>query len=93
MFEIQLDKELNANCLVETRTNLEELMPAVMVDYGLNRVQRPFWLQLSLIKWFLMVWFTLGHSGQRTSVKCTEATWNNKAGGVVYLKSPSLFFL
>ena len=36
-----------------------------------------------------MVWFTLGHSGQRTFVKCAEALWNNKAGGVVRLKSPA----
>ena len=29
--------------------------------------------------WFLMVWFVLGHSGQRTSsVKCAEAAWNYK---------------
>ena len=62
---------------VETRTKLEELILAAMVDYGLNRVQRPLRLQQSLIEWFLMVWFTLGHSGQRTSVNCAEATWNN----------------
>ena len=41
------------------------------------------WLQQSLIKRFLMVWFTFGHSGQ-------ETTWNNKARGVVNLKSPAL---
>ena len=34
-----LDKELTANCLVETCMKLEELIPAVMVFYGLNRVQ------------------------------------------------------
>ena len=39
-----------------------------------------------------MVWFVLGHSGQRTSVKCAEATWNYKSGGVVHLKSPAVFF-
>ena len=41
--EIPLDKELTrpTNCLVETRTKLEEPIPAAMVDYGLNRVQRP----------------------------------------------------
>ena len=43
--------------------------------------------------WFLMVWFVLGHSGQRTSVKCAEATWNYKAGGIVHLKSPALLLL
>ena len=52
----------------------------------------PLWLQQSLIKWFLMVWFTLGHSGQGTSVKCAVATWNNKARDVVHLKSPAFFF-
>ena len=36
-----------------------------------------------------MVWFVLGHSGQRTSVKCAEAAWNYKAGGIVHLKSPA----
>ena len=80
VLEIPLDRELTANCLVETRTKLEELVPAAMVYYGLNRVQRPLRLQQSLIKWFLMVWFTLGQSGQRTSVKCTEAVWNTKQG-------------
>ena len=39
-----------------------------------------------------MVWFVLGHSGQRTSVKCAEAAWNYKAGGIVHLKSPAFFF-
>ena len=38
-----------------------------------------------------MVWFVLGHSGQRTSVKCAEAAWNYKSGGVVHLKSPAGF--
>ena len=41
MLEIPLDKELTANFLVETRTKLEELILAAMVDYVLNRVQRP----------------------------------------------------
>ena len=80
MLEIPFDKELTANCLVETRTKHEELIPAAMIDYGLNRVQCPLWLQQSLIKWFLMIWFTLGHSGQQTSVKCAEAIWNTKQG-------------
>ena len=37
-----------------------------------------------------MVRFVLGHSGQRTSVKCAEAVWNYKAGGIVHLKSPAV---
>ena len=80
MLEIPLDNELTANCLLETSMKLEELIPAVMVDYGLNRVQGPLWLQQSLIKWFLIIWFTLGHSGKRTSVKCAEDVWNTKQG-------------
>ena len=32
VLEIPLDKELTANCLVETRTILEELIPAAMVN-------------------------------------------------------------
>ena len=36
---------------------------------------------------------SLGHSCQRTSVKCAEAGWNYKAGGVVHLKSPVVFFV
>ena len=32
MLEIPLDKELCANCLVETRTKLEKLIPATMVE-------------------------------------------------------------
>ena len=55
MLEIPLVMELPANCLVETRTKLMELILAVMVDYGLNWVQLPLWLKQSLIKWFLMV--------------------------------------
>ena len=35
----------------------------------------------------------VGHSGQRTSVKCAEAAWNYKAGGIVHLKSLRFFFL
>ena len=66
MLEIPLDKELTANRFVETGTKLEELIPAAMVD-DLNMVQRPLWLQQSLIKWFLMIWFIFGYSGQRTS--------------------------
>ena len=36
VLEIPLDKELTANCLVETHSKLEELIPAAMVKYGLN---------------------------------------------------------
>ena len=63
-----------------------------MVKYGLNRVQLSLWLKQSLINGFFLVWFVLGHSGQRTSVKCAEAAWNNKVGGKVHLKSPAFFF-
>ena len=45
VLEIPLDKELTANCLVETRTKLEELIPAAMVNMAL-------WLQQSLINDF-----------------------------------------
>ena len=41
MLEISVDKELTAICLVKTRTKVEELIPVVIVDFGLNRVQRP----------------------------------------------------
>ena len=37
------------------------------------------------------VWFVLGHSNQRISVKFAEATWNYDAGGRVHLKSPAFF--
>ena len=66
-----------------------ELIPAAMVEYGLNKVQLPLWLQQSLINGFSWHGLSLGHSGQRTSVKCAEATCNYK-GGVVHLKSPAL---
>ena len=52
MFGIPLDKELTANCLVETCTKLEELVPAAMVKHDLIRVQLPLWLQLSLFNGF-----------------------------------------
>ena len=39
VLEIPLDKELIANCLVETRTKPDELILPVMVEYDLNRVQ------------------------------------------------------
>ena len=79
VLEIPLDKKLTANCLVETRTKLGLLITAAMVDYS-HRIQCLLWLQQSLIKWLLMVWFTLGHS-QLTSVKCAKAVSNYKAGG------------
>ena len=59
VLEIPLDKELTANCLIETRTKLEELILAVMVKYGLNSVQLPLWLQQSLINgfsWYGLSW-------------------------------------
>ena len=43
------------------------------------------------VKWFLMVWFVLGHIGQRTTVKCAEAMWNYKSVGIVHLKSSAFF--
>ena len=46
--EISLDKELYANCLMEICMEIEKLIPAAMVDYGLNRVQ----LALLLINGF-----------------------------------------
>ena len=52
MLEIPKDKELTANCLVKTRTKLEGLILAVMVEYDLNRVQLPLWLQQSLMNGF-----------------------------------------
>ena len=62
VLEIPLDKEFTANCLVETRRKLEKLIPAAMVKYGLNRVQLPLVVEAVPDKWFLMVWFVLGHS-------------------------------
>ena len=44
VLKISLDKELTADCLVETRTKLKELILAAMVDYGLYSVQPPWWL-------------------------------------------------
>ena len=92
VLEIPLNKELTANCGVETCTKLEELILAVMVDYSLNRVQLPLWLQQSLINGFSWYGLSSGHRGQRTYVKCAEATWNYKAGGVVHLKIIYPFF-
>ena len=53
VIEIPLDKELTANCFLETRTKLE-LILAALVKYGLNRVQLPLWLKQSLINGFSM---------------------------------------
>ena len=39
VLEIPSDNELTADCLVETRTKLEELIPTAKVDFCLNRVQ------------------------------------------------------
>ena len=52
VLEIPLDKELAANCLVETPTKLEELISAAMIKHGLKRVQLPLWLKQSLINGF-----------------------------------------
>ena len=62
VLEVPLDKELTVNCLVETRTKLEELIPAAMVIYGLNGVQLPLWLKQSLINgfsWYGLSWATV----------------------------------
>ena len=83
VLKIPLDKELTANCLMETRTKLEG------TDPGCDKVQHPLRLQQSLIKWFLMVWFIKGHSSQGTFVKFAEAALNYIAGDVVHLKSPA----
>ena len=64
VLEIPLDKELTVDCLVENRTKLEELIPTAMVEYGLNRVQLPLWLQRSMIYGFSLYGLSLGHSGQ-----------------------------
>ena len=59
VLEIPLDKELAANYLVKTHTKPEELIPAAMVKYGLNRVQLPLWLQQSLFNgfsWYDLSW-------------------------------------
>ena len=59
VLEISLDKEITANCLVETCTKLKELIPAAMVKYGLNSVQLPLCLQQSLINgfsWYGLSW-------------------------------------
>ena len=72
VLEILLDKELTVNCLVETRTKLKELIPAAMVNYGLNRVQRSPcgcsspWLVVSLG----MVYF-----GPQWSAKISKVCW------------------
>ena len=91
MLEIPLDKELTANCLVEARTKLEELIPAAMVIYGLNRVQLPLWLKQSLINGFS--WYSLSWATEVSEDLCADAAWNYKAGDIVNLKSPAFFFL
>ena len=54
---------------METCKKLEELILALMVEYGLNRVQLPVWLQQSLINAMVCLWA----SGQQTSVKRADA--------------------
>ena len=58
MLEIPLDKELTANCLVETHTKLEELIPAAMVNCGLTRDSSPCGCKQSLngFSWYGLSW-------------------------------------
>ena len=72
VLEISLNKELTTNC-----TELEELILAVLIEFGPNRVQLPLWLQQSLINCFLLYGLSvLSHNDQRTSAKCAETMWN-----------------
>ena len=54
MFEIPVNKELTANCLIETFAKLEELILAAVVKYGLIRVTAV------PDEWYLMIWFVFG---------------------------------
>ena len=62
----------------------EELIPAVMVEYGLNRVQLPLWLQQSLIYGFS--WYGLSWASVPRPRRITES------GGIVPLKITCVFF-
>ena len=58
VLEIPLEKELAANCLVETHTKLLKLIRAAMVKYDLN-TQLFLWLLQSLINsisWYGLSW-------------------------------------
>ena len=85
-----LEIPFTANCLVETRTKLEELIPSELVKYGLNRVQLPLWLQQSLFNGFS--WYGLS-CGPQWSAKCAEAEWNYKGGRIVHFKLPAFFLI
>ena len=50
VLEIPSDKEPATNCFVETRTKLEELIQAAMVEYGLIGYSS---------SWYIMVWSSL----------------------------------
>ena len=52
VLRISLDKVLAAYCLVEICMEIEKLILAAMVDYGLYRVQLSLWLQQSQINGF-----------------------------------------
>ena len=85
LHEIPLDKKLTANCLVEMRTKLEELILAAMVDYVFYiGYSSPSGCSSLCLMVSHAVWSVLGHSGQRTSIKCPEALWYYKVGGVVH---------
>ena len=63
VLEIPWDKELTANCLVETRTKLEELIQAAMVAIWFKKgTTAPLRLQQSLMhgfSWFGLSWVTV----------------------------------
>ena len=83
---------LEISSLLIVSWKLEELIPSAMVDNGLNNmVHFPLCLQQCLINGFSWYDLSLDHNGQQTSVKWAEAMWNNKAEGIVHLKS-SVFF-
>ena len=60
MLEVPLDKELTANCLVETRTKLEELISAVMVKLWSEEDTTPLVVAAVPDLWYLMIWFVFG---------------------------------
>ena len=89
VLEIPLEEELPANCLVETCTKLKELIPAVIVKYGLCRAQLPLRLQQSLINgfsWYGLSWTTVVSENLQSVLRSCEIT---KSGGKVHLKSPA----
>ena len=93
VLEIPLDKELTANCLVETRTKLKELIPGVMVKYGLTRVQFYLWLQQSLINgisWNGMSWAIVVMNICKV---CWSRVELQSQEGIVHLKSPVFLWL